>query len=135
MPNRPKTIASNEIDPKPKRRNFSASYKAKIVAEADACREPGQLGELLRREGLYSSHLASWRAQARAGTLTALGRKRGPKKKRSDAEVRAEKLERENRRLRQKLEYAEEIIDVQKKLSKILGVQLDPPKEPDFDDE
>jgi len=114
MPTQPKTIASNQIEPKPKRRTFPAAYKAQIVAEAAACNEPGQLGELLRREGLYSSHLATWRANAQAGTLAALGRKRGPKKKRSDAELRAEELERENRRLKEKLEYAQDVIEIQK---------------------
>lgn len=135
MPTEADVIATNEIEPKPKRRKFTASYKAKIVAQAEACREDGLVGALLRREGLYSSHLASWRAQAQAGSLAALGRKRGPKKKRSEAELRAEKLERENARLREKLHNAEEIIEIQKKLSRILGIQLNPPKEPNSDSE
>jgi transposase-like protein len=131
-----KTIAANEIEPKAKRRKFTASYKARIVAEADACKEDGQVGALLRREGLYSSHLCTWRVQARAGTLKALGRKRGPKKKRTEAQRRADELERENARLRAKLKHAEDIIEIQKKLSRILGVQLNPNEtQPESDDE
>jgi transposase-like protein len=121
-----KVIAANEIEPKAKRRKFTASYKARIIAEADACKEDGQVGALLRREGLYSSHLCTWRAQARTGSLKALGRKRGPKKKRTEAQRRADELERENARLRAKLRHAEDIIEIQKKLSRILGVQLNP---------
>jgi transposase-like protein len=135
MQAQPKTIAANEIEPNTKRRKFSPAYKARIIAEADKCQGSGQVGALLRREGLYSSHLASWRSQARAGSLEALGRKRGPKPKRSEAEIRADKLQRENDRLREKLAYAQDIIEIQKKLSQMLGIPLDPPKPPDFEDE
>jgi transposase len=127
-----KTVLSNEIEPKPRRRRFTAEYKATILAQATACTVDGEIGALLRREGLYSSHLHSWRAQARAGTLEALASKRGPKK-RSEADLRAEKLERKVQQLEAKLKYAEEVIEVQKKLSQILGIQLNPPKEPEFD--
>ena len=130
MPTAPNPIPSNEIAPKPKRRSFTAAYKADIVAKANACTKPGEVGELLRREGLYSSHLTEWRKAAKAGTIKALGRKRGPKKKRTAAELRAEKAEREVAALRKKLQYAEEVIDLQKKLSELLGVKLDPPPPP-----
>ena len=135
MPTATKTIASNEVTPKAKRRNFTAAYKASIVAKADACTAPGELGALLRRENLYSSHLSEWRKAAKAGTIKALGRKRGPKKKRTEAEIRADRAEREVAELRKKLKFAEEVIDVQKKLSELLGVKLDPPSPPSFDDE
>ena len=126
-----RTISPNEIEPKRKRRRFTAVYKAEILARAAACTKPGEIGELLRKECLYSSHLTNWRAQAQAGTLEALGRKRGPQKKRTPEAERLARLERENERLRRKLDHAEKVIDVQKKLSEILGVPLDPPSESD----
>lgn len=135
MPTAPNPIPSNEIAPKPKRRSFTPAYKADIVTKANACTKPGEVGELLRREGLYSSHLTEWRKAAKAGTLKALGRKRGPKKKRSAAEVRAEKAEREVAALRKKLQFAEDVIALQKKLSEVLGVKLDPPPPPNFEEE
>jgi transposase-like protein len=103
---------------KPTRRRFNAEYKLRILREAERCRESGELGALLRREGLYSSHLAAWRKQARIGLAD---EKRGRKPKRSGSERRRiEQLERENRALRRRLEQAETIISVQKKLSLIL---------------
>lgn len=129
-------VPATEVRPKPKRRVFTAEYKAKILAEAAAAsKAPGAVGALLRREGLYSSHLASWRQQARRGTLKALGRKRGPKQKRSPEADELARLQRENERLRKKLDHAEKVIDVQKKLSEILGVTLDPPSEPASDND
>ncbi len=108
-----------EVVPKAKRRTFSAEYKLRVLREADACTEPGEIGSLLRREGLYSSHLSKWRQQRQAGTLAGLkpkkrGRKPAPEKRR------IAELERENARLRQRLEQAETIIEVQKKLAVIL---------------
>jgi len=136
MPTATETIASNEINPKPKRRKFTATYKASIVAKANACTKPGEVAALLREEGLYSSHLAEWRKAATAGTIAALGKKRGPKKKRSEAEIRAEKAERENAELKKKLKFAEEVIAVQKKVSELLGIQLEtPPKPPWLEDD
>lgn len=129
MTTQPRTIPSNEIGPKPTRRRFSATYKAEILARVDACSAPGEIGELLRKEALYSSHLATWRTAARAGTLEALGRKRGPKVKRTLEQRELEKLRRENERLLKKLDHAEKVIDLQKKLSEILGITLDPPTE------
>ena len=108
---------SLEVLEKPVRRRFTVQYKAKILAEADACTESGQLGELLRREGLYSSHLTTWRRQRDKGALAGLtpkqrGRKAGPKNPLADEVAR---LQRENKRLQEQLRQAELIIDVQKK--------------------
>jgi transposase-like protein len=104
-------------------------YKAKILAEADACTEAGQLGELLRREGLYSSHLSTWRRQRDAGALAGLapkrrGRKGKPRNPLADEVAR---LQRENRRLTEQLRQAELIIDVQKKVSEMLNIPLKTP--------
>ena len=113
-----------EVPEKKRRRKFTAKYKLSILAEADFCTEPGQLGALLRREGLYSSHLTTWRRQREEGLLDALSpKKRGRKKKHKNPL--AEKvalLERDNRRLQQKLKQAELIIEAQKKMSEILEI-------------
>jgi len=110
-----------EVDSKAKRRRFTAAYKARILEEVD--RSPGQTGAILRREGLYSSHLTSWRRQRRAGTLQALGNKRGPKGK-SASELENEKLRKEVARLQRELEKSQILIDAQKKLAEILGIDL-----------
>ena len=113
--------------PRAKRRYFSAEYKRRILREADQCTQPGQVGALLRREGLYSSHLTSWRRQRERGNLGT--QKRGPSA--ADPAVKeVERLRRENDRLRKRLEKAETIISVQKKLSDLLGLTSDaPPKD------
>ena len=105
------------------RRRFSGSYKLQILRAADACTELGEIGALLRREGLYSSPLSKWRRQRDGGALEGLRpRKRGRKARPIDPQAkRIAQLERETERLRRKLERAEIIIDVQKKLSRILG--------------
>lgn len=97
-----------------------------MLREADACRNTGDVGRLLRREGLYSSHLAAWRRQRRSGELKALApRQRGPRAKKNDPLVRRNvELERENRQLRRRLEQAETIIDIQKKACALLGIPL-----------
>ena len=117
--------AETEVSAKAKRRTFTTEYKLGLLEKADGCTGSGELGKLLRREGLYSSHLSTWRAQRREGTLKALGRKRGPKKTRTAEQLEVEKLRRENERLRKKLAHAEKIIDVQKKLSEVLGIPLE----------
>src|SRR5262249_28074097 len=101
---------------------FSAEYKLRILREADACGSPGETGALLRREGLYSSHLTTWRLQRAAGQLAGLSpRPRGRKAQRHDLlETECEKLRREDRRRQAELEQAKIIIDVQKKVSEIL---------------
>jgi transposase-like protein len=109
-----------EVASKAKRRRFSAEYKVRILAEADACTERGAIGALLRREGLYSSHLDKWRKQRDRGALAGLrGRRRGRKPDPQAAEI--ARLQRENEQLRSRLEQAEQIIDVQKKLAELLG--------------
>ena len=117
-----------EVVPKAERRRFSAEYKQRILQEAAACTQPGEVGALLRREGLYSSHLTTWRQQRRRGELQGLtpvtrGRKADPQA----AEI--ARLQRENERLKAQLERAELIIDVQKKLSRMLGLPETPSDE------
>lgn len=116
MPSKPSSSASGpkkqgsaadprpdtDVPARPRRRNFTAEYKLRILQEADTCRAPCELGALLRREGLYSSHLADWRRARREGALGALGalgRRRGPKDKPRDAALR------ENERLRREVVY------------------------------
>lgn len=105
---------------------FTADYKRRILEETDRCEETGQVGSLLRREGLYASYLTTWRRQREEGILSGLNKKRG--RKESPANPLAERiaaLEKENVRLRQELEKASLIIDVQKKVSLLLGASLE----------
>ena len=114
-----------EVAMNPKRRNFTAAYKQRVLEEADQCEQHGGIGELLRREGLYSSHLTTWRRQRTAGQLQALSpQKRGPKKDEQAAELVT--LRRENERLRVQLAQAELIITAQKKLSQALETVIEP---------
>lgn len=121
---------------RPKRRTFTAEYKQRILREADAAlatRADGAVGELLRREALYSSHLTEWRRQRDAGELAGLTpQKRGRKASRSAQADEVERLQRRVARLETELKKAETIIDVQKKLSLLLGVDLPAPTEEDF---
>ena len=108
-----------------KRRTFNADYKLRILAEADAAVQPGAIGALLRREGLYSSHLVTWRRERQAGILKGLTpHQRGPKSKRNPQEEQMQKLRRENQRLTEQLRKAEIVIDVQKKVGALLGWPL-----------
>ncbi len=120
-----------EVIDKPKRRKFTAEYKLSILNQADACTEPGSLGELLRREGLYASNLNTWRYQRERGVLSGLTpKKRGRKESvRDSLSAENEKLRKENERLANRLRQAEIIIDVQKKVSQILGIPLATPGE------
>jgi transposase len=105
------------------RRRFSAEYRLRILTQADACKKPGEVGALLRREGLYSSLLTNWRRQREAGALREMrGRRRGPR----PVDPRMKQLEAENRRLQRKLQRAETIITLQKKVAEILGIPLTP---------
>lgn len=115
-----------EVLEQAQRRRFSAAYKRSILEEADGCKELGQIGELLRREGLYSSQLSTWRRQREEGLLMGLNPKtRGRKMaEKSPCDGRIRTLEKENARLRQQLQQAQTIIDVQKKLSELLGAPL-----------
>ena len=109
----PEGAPDPEVTERAKRRRFTAEYKLRILREADACKGDGDLGALLRREGLYSSHLATWRRQRDEIAKVGLkARKRGPKPKAVDPRVK--RLERENARLKRQLEQAETIIDFQK---------------------
>jgi transposase len=114
--------ADPEVVPKAQRRQYSAEYKQRILQEHEACKEPGEKGALLRREGLYSSHITTWRRQRERGELVGLA----PKKRGVKADPQAEEnahLRRENERLKKRLEQAELIIEVQKKVSQILGIE------------
>jgi transposase-like protein len=111
-----------EVVAKAQRRRFTAAYKRRILQEAARCSQPGEVGALLRREGLYSSHLAAWRAARARGELAGEGAKRrGPKPQAAPPEAkRILQLERANRRLRARAERAEALVEVQKKLSVLL---------------
>ena len=124
-----RTTPSPEVLEKPVRRRFTVEYKARILAEADACTQPGMLGELLRREGLYSSYLTTWRRQRDDGALAGLTPKRRGRKAKSNSPLADEnkRLQRENRRLTEQLRQAELIIDVQKKVSEMLNIPLKSP--------
>jgi transposase len=115
-----------EVLAKAQRRRFTPEYKRKILREAEGCRKPGELGALLRREGLYSSHLSAWRRARARGELAGLTpKRRGPKPRKPDPNAkRILELERENRRLRARAERAEALVEVQKKLSQLLGIEL-----------
>lgn len=112
-----------EVVPMAERRRFTAGEKLRILEEAEACTEPGEIGALVRREGIYSSYLSRWRQARDRGQLTALGsQQRGPRPAADAALVReVARLQRENERLLARLEQAEAIIEVQKKLSQLLG--------------
>ena len=113
---------------KAERRRFTLEYKRRILQEADGCTKLGELGALLRREGLYSSHLATWRtARARRELSGPSPKKRGPKPRVVPAEAkRILELERENRRLRVRAERAEALVEIQKKVAALLGNDLPP---------
>jgi transposase len=114
---------------KAKRRRFSAEYKLRIVREAAAAKTPGEIGALLRREGLYSSHLADWRRQRERGELAGLSAKRRGRQAKAVNTLakRVAELERDKRRLERKLERAELLLDIQKKASRLLEIPLRSP--------
>ena len=116
---RAKSAPDPELVERPRRRTFTAKYKLKVLREADACEKPGAIGALLRREGLYSSHLSAWRKQRDAGALNALGKKRGrPKADARDAQI--AKLQRRAERAEAELEKAHKVIEVQGNVSALL---------------
>src|SRR5512132_2589543 len=111
-----------EVVAKATRRRFTMEYKRKIVREADACKAPGAVGSLLRREGLYSSHLTTWRAARERGELADAAKKRGPAPLVTDTRDKViAVLQRETARWRQRAERAEALVEVQKKLAVLLG--------------
>jgi transposase-like protein len=115
-----------EVSSKAQRRLFTAEYKRKILQEADACTKQGEIAALLRREGLYSSHLTAWRRLREAGELSGLAaKKRGPKARPIDErDRRIAQLERELAKEKARAEKAELIVEVQKKLGELFGVKM-----------
>ena len=115
---------SNEINVSPRKRQYSLDYKKKVLAKAALCQAPGELGALIRREGIASSTLHQWRVAEANGRLCASKKqKRGPEKLLSDEErERLKRLEKENALLKRRLDQAEAIIDLQKKIAKILDL-------------
>lgn len=115
-----------EVVAKATRRRFSAEYKLKILRDADACKKPGDIGALLRREGLYCSNVKTWRKQRRTGELVGLAqKKRGPAPKaKNPLAAKMAALEREVARQKARAERAEALVDLQKKVSEILGIEL-----------
>lgn len=128
--NRPAAAAAPdpEVSARPHRRRFTPAYKARIVEEAQRCTGPGEIGALLRREGLYSSALTQWRHQYQAGALQGLqDDKRGRKRTRDPRDQELERLRREVERLSRKLGQAELIMDIQKKVAAMLGHPIETP--------
>ena len=115
-----------EVTPKARRRSFGAAYKKKILAEVDAAAGTGSIGEILRRERIYSSTLTSWRKERAAAVDGAFSQKRGPAPQNNALAAENEKLRRKNQRLEEELRKAEIIIDVQKKVALLLGRPLPP---------
>lgn len=124
----PIVLPDPEVPEKPARRHFTAAYKLDVLKRAEEC-GPGEVGALLRREGLYSSHLTAWRKQRDEGALKALSPvKRGRKPKaRNPLADEVARLERENRKLQKRLEQAEMIVEFQKKVADLLGIPLAKP--------
>ena len=119
--------ASVEVVEKPQRRRFARTYKLDILQQVDACGGPGEIGALLRREGLYSSHLSLWRRQRQQGLLNGTPKKSRRSARSTPADARVAQLEAENARLQERLRQAELILEVQKKASAILGIPLKAP--------
>ena len=124
------TVPEVEVNPKAHRRQFSAKYKIDILKRADDCKVPGSLGVLLRSEGLYSSHLSTWRQQRDAGELAGLTpKRRGRKRAEVDArDLRIVEQAREIARLTARAERAEALVDLQKKVAALLGMPLESDK-------
>jgi len=119
----PCAVPDPAVPEKAQRRRFTAEYKLRILQEADACKQPGELGALLRREGLYSSNLTTWRRQRDEAACAGLsGRKRGPKSRVVDPRVK--QLERENAKLKRRIQRMDLLLEIQKKASEILGIPL-----------
>lgn len=118
----PTEVPATEVTPGGRRRSFTAEYKRQILREADACTKPGEVGALLRREGLYSSRLTEWRYARDRGELAGDTRPRGPKPQVRDArDERIEQLERDNAQLEKRAWRAESLMEIQKKVLDLLG--------------
>ena len=126
--------AAPEMSDRPRRRTFTAQIKLRVLAETDGAADGGGIGAILRREGLYSSTLTDWRRQRDSGALGGLApAKRGPKSAvRNPLAAELAQAKRENARLGRRLEHAEAIIEIQKKVAALLGIPL---ATPDSDDE
>ena len=116
------TAPDPEVRAVAKRRQFTAAYKLSVLEEADRCSSPGAIGALLRREGLYSSHLTVWRREREAGALAALGTRRGRKVKLTAEQRRIVELQSRCAQLERELSQARTIVEVQKKLCTLLGL-------------
>ena len=114
-----------EVLARPRRRTYTGEYKQQVLAEVEAAREAGEIGAVLRRHGLYSSHLTKWREERKSGILEGLTpQKRGPKAKVNPLSGEIQKLQRDNERLTDRLRKAEIVIDVQKKVAMLLGLPI-----------
>ena len=127
----PAGVPDPAVEAKAKRRRFTAEYKLRILREVERAKEPREVGAILRREGLYSSHLVQWRHQRDRVAKAGLVRKRGPKPRLEDPRIK--KLEREKARLERKLRQAEIIIEYQKKVAALLGIPLNQPDSDELD--
>jgi transposase-like protein len=120
-------MPNTEVVTKGKRKRFTAAEKLRILREVEACRGSGEIGALLRREGIYSSYLTTWRKQRELGELDGLSpHKRGPKP--NPEAIQLAKLRREHERLQERMRRAELIIDVQKKVARMLGETIETPE-------
>jgi hypothetical protein len=130
---REKKALEVKVEAKAERRRFTADYKLKVIGEADKCQKAGEIGALLRREGLYWSNLSNWRKQRASGELAGFSAKRrGPaRQEKNPLAERVKELERENSRLQRRADLAEGIVELQKKVSAILGIGL--AKSPEID--
>ena len=128
----PAGVPDPAVEAKPKRRRFTAEYKLRLLREVERAKGAGEVGAILRREGLYSSHLVSWRRErdrvAKAGLAA---RQRGPQARVKDPRV--QQLERENARLRRRLQRVETMLEIQKKASELLGIPLNHPDSDETD--
>lgn len=122
-----------EVAVKAERRRFTAEYKQKVLGEVDDCERPGEIGALLRREGLYWSNLTHWRRQRESGELAGLtAKRRGPQRReKNPLAERVRELERDNTQLKRRAERAEGLVELQKKVSEILGIELQKSAEQD----
>jgi transposase-like protein len=116
-------VSDPGVEAKPKRRQFTVAYKLGILREVDRAKEAGEVGAILRREGLYSSHLVTWRRERdRAARVGLAARQRGPKAQMQDPRVKPL----ENAKLRRRLQRVETMLEIQKKASELLGIPLSP---------
>jgi transposase-like protein len=122
-------VPDPEVVPKASRRSYTAEYKTRILREIDACTELGAIGAILRREGLYSSLLTTWRRERERAELEALAPKKRGRKPRDARDVEIERLQRENAKLQDKLRIAGLINEAQKKVHEIFGVALPNPED------